>query len=176
MTILYHCEDDATAGESEFCPRTGSFPEPGESWLWWVTHLVLCWSVWSCVWCSHMSLIDHSLRTCVDLQCRFIELYTTFLDDEELDWKEKGVLRNFFYFVYTFLYTHPCVICVHHIPHTHTHTHIAALAELAHAEYQGGNYDQSERLCMELWRREPDNTGCLLLLSSIHFQCRRLDK
>ena len=123
MTILYHCEDDATAGESEFCPRTGSFPEPGESWLWWVTHLVLCWSVWSCVWCSHMSLIDHSLRTCVDLQCRFIELYTTFLDDEELDWKEKGVLRNFFYFVYTFLYTHPCVICVYHIPHTHTHTH-----------------------------------------------------
>ena len=29
---------------------------------------------------------------------------------------------------------------------------------------------------MELWRREPDNTGCLLLLSSVHFQCRRLDK
>jgi len=54
--------------------------------------------------------------------------------------------------------------------------HTAALAELAHAEYQRGNYDQSERLCMELWRREPDNTGCLLLLSSIHFQCRRLDK
>ena len=29
---------------------------------------------------------------------------------------------------------------------------------------------------MELWQREPDNTGCLLLLSSIHFQCRRLEK
>ncbi len=52
----------------------------------------------------------------------------------------------------------------------------ATLAELAHAEYQRGNYDRSEQLCMELWRREQDNTGCLLLLSSIHFQCRRLDK
>ena len=50
------------------------------------------------------------------------------------------------------------------------------LAEIAHREYQRGNYDLSERLCMELWRREPDNTGCLLLLSSIHFQCRRLEK
>lgn len=52
----------------------------------------------------------------------------------------------------------------------------ATLAELAHSEYQRGSYDRSEQLCMELWRREPDNTGCLLLLSSIHFQCRRLDK
>lgn len=51
-----------------------------------------------------------------------------------------------------------------------------ALAELAHSEYQRGSYDRSEQLCMELWRREQDNTGCLLLLSSIHFQCRRLDK
>ena len=52
----------------------------------------------------------------------------------------------------------------------------ATLAELAHSDYQRGSYDRSEQLCMELWRREPDNTGCLLLLSSIHFQCRRLDK
>jgi protein O-GlcNAc transferase len=29
---------------------------------------------------------------------------------------------------------------------------------------------------MQLWRQEPNNTGVLLLLSSIHFQCRRLDK
>uniref|UniRef100_A0A8C6ERX6 UDP-N-acetylglucosamine--peptide N-acetylglucosaminyltransferase 110 kDa subunit n=1 Tax=Marmota marmota marmota TaxID=9994 RepID=A0A8C6ERX6_MARMA len=29
---------------------------------------------------------------------------------------------------------------------------------------------------MQLWRQEPDNTGVLLLLSSIHFQCRRLDR
>lgn len=52
----------------------------------------------------------------------------------------------------------------------------ATLAEMAHQEYQSGSYDLSERLCMELWRREQDNTGCLLLLSSIHFQCRRLEK
>ncbi|TKC37509.1 hypothetical protein EI555_005125, partial [Monodon monoceros] len=29
---------------------------------------------------------------------------------------------------------------------------------------------------LRLWRQEPDNTGVLLLLSSIHFQCRRLDR
>ena len=57
-----------------------------------------------------------------------------------------------------------------------SHLLVAALAEMAHREYQRANYDLSERLCMELWQREPDNTGCLLLLSSIHFQCRRLEK
>jgi len=50
------------------------------------------------------------------------------------------------------------------------------LAELAHKEYQTGDYDSAEQHCMQLWRQEPDNTGVLLLLSSIHFQCRRLDK
>jgi protein O-GlcNAc transferase len=54
--------------------------------------------------------------------------------------------------------------------------HRAALAELAHQEYQKGSYERAEQLSMELWRHDPDNTGCLLLLSSIHFQCRRLDK
>lgn len=29
---------------------------------------------------------------------------------------------------------------------------------------------------MQLWRQDQGNTGVLLLLSSIHFQCRRLDK
>ena len=29
---------------------------------------------------------------------------------------------------------------------------------------------------MQLWRQDPTNTGILLLLSSIHFQCRRFDK
>lgn len=29
---------------------------------------------------------------------------------------------------------------------------------------------------MQLWRQDSTNTGVLLLLSSIHFQCRRLDK
>ncbi len=53
---------------------------------------------------------------------------------------------------------------------------IAGLAELAHREYQAGDYDSAEKHCMQLWHQEPDNTGVLLLLSSVHFQCRRLDK
>jgi len=52
----------------------------------------------------------------------------------------------------------------------------AGLAELAHREYQAGDYERSEQHCMQLWRHEPENTGVLLLLSSIHFQCRRLEK
>lgn len=52
----------------------------------------------------------------------------------------------------------------------------AGLAELAHREYQSGDYERAEQHCMQLWRQEPDNTGVLLLLSSVHFQCRRLDK
>ncbi|XP_046372037.1 UDP-N-acetylglucosamine--peptide N-acetylglucosaminyltransferase 110 kDa subunit-like isoform X1 [Haliotis rufescens] len=57
--------------------------------------------------------------------------------------------------------------------------HIAdstGLAELAHREYQAADYEHAEQHCMQLWRQEPDNTGVLLLLSSIHFQCRRLDR
>lgn len=50
------------------------------------------------------------------------------------------------------------------------------LLELAHREYQAGDYENGERHCMQLWRQDPGNTGVLLLLSSIHFQCRRLDK
>ena len=50
------------------------------------------------------------------------------------------------------------------------------LADLAHREYQAGDYENAERHCMQLWRQEPHNTGVLLLLSSIHFQCRRLEK
>jgi protein O-GlcNAc transferase len=55
-------------------------------------------------------------------------------------------------------------------------TDTTGLAELAHREYQAGDYDNAEQHCMQLWRQEPDNTGVLLLLSSIHFQCRRLDR
>jgi len=47
---------------------------------------------------------------------------------------------------------------------------------LAHREYQAGSYDRAEQICMQLWRQQPENTGVLLLLSSIHFQCRRLDR
>ncbi|XP_064607672.1 UDP-N-acetylglucosamine--peptide N-acetylglucosaminyltransferase 110 kDa subunit-like [Liolophura sinensis] len=50
------------------------------------------------------------------------------------------------------------------------------LAELAHREYQAGDYGHAEQHCMQLWQQEPDNTGVLLLLSSIHFQCRRLER
>jgi len=50
------------------------------------------------------------------------------------------------------------------------------LLDLAHREYQSGDYESAERHCMQLWRQEPNNTSVLLLLSSIHFQCRKLDK
>ncbi|XP_063363051.1 UDP-N-acetylglucosamine--peptide N-acetylglucosaminyltransferase 110 kDa subunit [Cydia amplana] len=50
------------------------------------------------------------------------------------------------------------------------------LLELAHREYQAGDYESAELHCMQLWRQDSSNTGVLLLLSSIHFQCRRLDK
>lgn len=50
------------------------------------------------------------------------------------------------------------------------------LLELAHREYQAGDYESAELHCMQLWRQDGTNTGVLLLLSSIHFQCRRLDK
>ena len=48
--------------------------------------------------------------------------------------------------------------------------------ELAHSEYQAGDYENAEKHCMQLWRQDQTNTGVLLLLSSIHFQCRRYDK
>lgn len=50
------------------------------------------------------------------------------------------------------------------------------LLELAHREYQAGDYENAEKHCMQLHRQEQNNTGVLLLLSSIHFQCRKLDK
>ena len=50
------------------------------------------------------------------------------------------------------------------------------LTELAHKEYQSGQYDKAEQHAMQLHRQEPENTGCLLLLSSINFQSRKLDK
>jgi len=52
----------------------------------------------------------------------------------------------------------------------------SGLLDLAHREYQAGEYDRAELHCMQLWSQEPSNTGVLLLLSSIHFQCRRLDR
>ena len=51
-----------------------------------------------------------------------------------------------------------------------------ALAELAHREYQNGDYDAAELHCLQLWQADPANIGALLLLSSIHFQNRKFDK
>jgi len=53
---------------------------------------------------------------------------------------------------------------------------VTGLAELAHYEYQNGDYENAEKHCMQLWRQDSTNTGVLLLLSSIHFQCRRFEK
>lgn len=53
---------------------------------------------------------------------------------------------------------------------------LTGLLELAHREYQAQDYENAERHCMQLWRQDQGNTGVFLLLSSIHFQCRRLDK
>ncbi|CAH8840087.1 unnamed protein product [Trichobilharzia szidati] len=55
-------------------------------------------------------------------------------------------------------------------------TDVASLAELAHREYQAGDYERAEQHCMQLWHQDPENTSTLLLLSSIHFQCRRMDR
>nr|VZI45789.1 unnamed protein product [Spirometra erinaceieuropaei] len=53
---------------------------------------------------------------------------------------------------------------------------LAELADVAHREYQAGDYERAEHHCMQLWHQDPENTSTLLLLSSIHFQCRRLEK
>ncbi|KAG9509114.1 UDP-N-acetylglucosamine--peptide N-acetylglucosaminyltransferase 110 kDa subunit, partial [Fragariocoptes setiger] len=50
------------------------------------------------------------------------------------------------------------------------------IAELAHREYTIGDYTNAERHCMQLLAIDPANTGVLLLLSSVHFQCGRLDE
>merc|ERR1712142_364544 len=51
-----------------------------------------------------------------------------------------------------------------------------ALAELAHREYQSGDYTSAELHCFQLWQAEPTNIGALLLLSSIHFQNGKFTK
>ncbi|VDD83022.1 unnamed protein product [Mesocestoides corti] len=58
----------------------------------------------------------------------------------------------------------------------HDRAALSALADLAHREYQAGDYERAEHHCMQLWHQDPENTSTLLLLSSIHFQCRRMDK
>ncbi|VDK52763.1 unnamed protein product [Anisakis simplex] len=53
---------------------------------------------------------------------------------------------------------------------------IAALTELAHREYQAGDYVNAEQHCNAIWRADQNNVSVLLLLSSIHFQLKNLEK
>ncbi|CAJ0942501.1 unnamed protein product, partial [Mesorhabditis belari] len=53
---------------------------------------------------------------------------------------------------------------------------IVALNELAHREYQAGDYASAERHCLFIYQQDPNNVSVLLLLSSIHFQMKNLDK
>uniref|UniRef100_A0A914DGF5 protein O-GlcNAc transferase n=1 Tax=Acrobeloides nanus TaxID=290746 RepID=A0A914DGF5_9BILA len=55
-------------------------------------------------------------------------------------------------------------------------TDIAALTEMAHREYQSGDYLNAEKHCNTLLQIEPQNISVLLLLSSIHFQQKNFDK
>lgn len=50
------------------------------------------------------------------------------------------------------------------------------MTEVAHRAYQSGDYATAERHAMALWQAEPSNVSLLLLLSSIHFQLKNLDK
>lgn len=69
-----------------------------------------------------------------------------------------------------------CFIDFFHFQRSVENSPLLGLLELAHKEYQTADYENAERHCMQLLRQESNNTGVLLLLSSIHFQCRRLDK
>ncbi|CAD6188370.1 unnamed protein product [Caenorhabditis auriculariae] len=51
-----------------------------------------------------------------------------------------------------------------------------ALTEMAHRQYQAGDYTGAEKSCMAIYQVEPNNVSVLLLLSSIHFQLKNLDK
>lgn len=53
---------------------------------------------------------------------------------------------------------------------------LSGLLDAAHRCYQTGDYAHSEQYCQQLFRQDPDNAAVLLLLSSIHFQCKRYDK
>uniref|UniRef100_A0A915CUK2 Uncharacterized protein n=1 Tax=Ditylenchus dipsaci TaxID=166011 RepID=A0A915CUK2_9BILA len=53
---------------------------------------------------------------------------------------------------------------------------VTALTEMAHREYQAGNYANAEKHCMTLLQHDQQNVSILLLLSSIHFQQKNFDK
>ncbi|PAV88559.1 hypothetical protein WR25_21848 [Diploscapter pachys] len=53
---------------------------------------------------------------------------------------------------------------------------VQTLTEQAHREYQAGDYAAAERHCQSIYALDPNNVSVLLLLSSIHFQLKNLDK
>ncbi|CAI4229118.1 unnamed protein product [Auanema sp. JU1783] len=52
----------------------------------------------------------------------------------------------------------------------------SGVTEMAHREYQAGDYFSAERHCLMIYQNDPTNVSVLLLLSSIHFQLKNLDK
>ncbi|CAB3402561.1 unnamed protein product [Caenorhabditis bovis] len=50
------------------------------------------------------------------------------------------------------------------------------LVELAHRQFQAGDYLTAERNCLSIFQNDPNNISVLLLLSAIHFQLKSLDK
>ncbi|KJH46149.1 tetratricopeptide repeat protein [Dictyocaulus viviparus] len=53
---------------------------------------------------------------------------------------------------------------------------IAAITEKAHRLYQAGDYANAERHCLMIYQQDRTNVSVLLLLSSIHFQLKNLEK
>ncbi|TKR57917.1 hypothetical protein L596_030557 [Steinernema carpocapsae] len=53
---------------------------------------------------------------------------------------------------------------------------VVSLTEMAHRQYQMGDYVNAERHCLALWQSDPTNVSVLLLLSSIYFQLKDLQK
>jgi len=53
---------------------------------------------------------------------------------------------------------------------------VTNLTEMAHREYQAGDYANAERHCLIIFNQDPNNVSVLLLLSSIHFQLKNLEK
>lgn len=51
-----------------------------------------------------------------------------------------------------------------------------SFVDLAHREYQGGNYSVAEKHCNTVLTSDPQNVSALLLLSSIYFQLKNFDK
>lgn len=49
-------------------------------------------------------------------------------------------------------------------------------SDTAHRYYQIGDYDAAEKQCLEILQTDPNHVGAMLLLSSVYFQRRDLEK